>query len=80
MFVVNGIGQLRRSMAKKTWLAFLDLRKAFPNIWYKGLWTKMKGYCLGGKTVRVLETIYANTHARVRIGALFRITSKFRRG
>ena len=58
-------------MGKKTWLAFLDLQKAFPSEWRKGLWTKMKGYTLGNKIFRVLETINANTCTRVRIGALF---------
>ena len=30
LFVLNSITQLRHSQGKKTWLAFLDLRKAFP--------------------------------------------------
>ena len=55
IFVASRIGQLRRSMDKKTWLAFLDLRKAFPSVWSKGVWTKMKGYGLGGKILRVFE-------------------------
>ena len=32
-FVVNGVCQLRRGEGKKTWLAFLDLRKAYDSMW-----------------------------------------------
>ena len=41
LFVLNSVIQLRRSRGKKTWLAFLDLSKAFPSVWWEGLWTKM---------------------------------------
>ena len=42
LFVLNSITQLRRSRGKKTWLAFLDLRKAFPSVWQEGLYIKKK--------------------------------------
>ena len=56
LFVVNGVTQLRRSEGKKTWLAFLDLKKAFPSVWREGLWRKMEDYRLGGKFLRVVRT------------------------
>ena len=43
--MVSGIGQIRRSQGKKTWMAFLDFRKAFPSVWREGLWEKKK-YCV----------------------------------
>ena len=36
VFVVSGIGQIRRSQGKKTWMAFLDFKKAFPSVWRGG--------------------------------------------
>ena len=36
LFVPNSITQLRRSHGKKMWLAFLDLRKAFPLVRGRG--------------------------------------------
>ncbi len=69
LFVVNGISQLRRSKGQKTWLAFLDLRKAFPSVWREGLWKKMDRYGLGGKFLRVCRMLYSNTKARVRLGS-----------
>ena len=68
LFVVNGVTQLRRSEGKKTWLAFLDMRKAFPSVWREGLWRKMEDYGLGGKFLRVCQNMYYNTRARVRLG------------
>ena len=68
LFVVNGVTKLLRSEGKKTWLAFLDLKKAFPNVWREGLWRKMENYGLGGKFLRVCQNIFSNTTARVRLG------------
>ena len=68
LFVGNGVTQLRQSEDKKTWLAFLDLRKAFPTVWREGLWRKMEDYGLGGKFLRVCQNMYSNTRARVRLG------------
>ena len=69
LFVLNSITQLRRSQDKKTWLAFLDLRKAFPSVWREGLWGKMNKPGLGGKFLRMCQAIYSKTTVRVRIGA-----------
>ena len=68
LFVVNGVTQLRRSEGKNNWLAFLDLRKAFPSVWREGLWRKMEDYGIGGKFLRVCQNMYSNTRARVKLG------------
>ena len=52
VFVVSGIGQIRRSQGKKTWMAFLDFKKAFPSVWREGLWEKMKEYGIDGKFLK----------------------------
>ena len=36
---IRGVG---RSQGKKTWMAFLDFKKAFSSVWREGLWEKMK--------------------------------------
>ena len=47
LFVVSGVVQLRRIEGKKTWMAFLDLRKAYDSVWREGLWEKLKAYGVG---------------------------------
>ena len=71
VFAVSGIGQIRRSQGKKTWMAFLDLRKAFPSVWREGLWEKMKYYGIDGKFLRLCQDLYRDVGARVRVGKVF---------
>ena len=65
------IGQIRKSQGKKTWMAFLDFRKAFPSVWREGLWEKMKYYGIGGKFLRLCQDLYRDVGARVRVGKVF---------
>ena len=84
LFVLNSITQLRHSRGKKTWLAFLDLRKAFPSVWREGLWIKMTKLGLGGKFLRIYQEIYSKTSARVRVGSTlsrsYQVTTELREG
>ena len=74
VFVVSGIGQVRRSQGKKTWMAFLDFKKAFltllkafPSVWREGLWEKIKEHGIDGKFLRVCQNLYCDVGARVRV-------------
>ena len=71
VFVVSGIGQIRRSQGKKMWMAFLDFKKAFPSVWREGFWEKMKEYGIDGKFLRVCQNLYCDVGARVRVGKVF---------
>ena len=68
LFVVSGIAQLRRIEGKKTWMAFLDLKKAYDSVWREGLWEKLEAYGIRGKFLRMCQELYANVSARVRVG------------
>ena len=68
LFVVSGISQLRRIEGKKTWLAFLDLKKAYDSVWREGLWEKLEAYGVKGKFVRMCQELYSRVSARVRVG------------
>ena len=39
-FVVSGIGKIIRRQGKKTLMAFLDFKKAFPGVWRESLWER----------------------------------------
>ena len=69
--MVSGIGQIRRSQGKKTWMAFLDFRKAFRIVWREGLLEKMKYYGIEGKILRSCQDLYRDVGARVRMGKVF---------
>lgn len=68
LFVVSGISQLRRIEGKKTWLAFLDLKKAYDSVWREGLWEKLEAYGVKGKFVRMCQGLYSSVSAKVRVG------------
>ena len=42
LFVVSGISQLRRIEGMKTWLAFLDLKKAYDSVWREAYGRNLK--------------------------------------
>ena len=65
MVSANCVGE-----GKKTWLAFLDLKKAYDSVWREGLWEKMNKYGLVGKFLRVCQALYSNVKARLRVGSL----------
>ena len=83
LFVVSVV-QLRRIEGKKTWMAFLDLKKAYDSVWREGLWEKLKTYGVGDKFLRVCRELYSSVSARVRIGQTlseaFRIACVLRQG
>ena len=64
MVFVSFVGE-----SKKTWLAFLDLKKAFDSVWREGFWAKMARFGLGGKFLRVCQELYSSVSARVRVGS-----------
>ena len=68
LFVVSGIAQLRHIEGKKTWLAFLDLKKAYDSVWREGLWAKLEAYGVKGKFLRMCQELYSSVSARVRVG------------
>ena len=70
LFVVSGIAQLHRIEGKKTWMAFLDLKKAYDSVWREGLRAKLEAYGVKGKFLCTSQELYPGVSARVRIGLL----------
>ena len=54
---------------KTTFVAFLDLRKAFDTVWRDGLWKKLWDCQIRGKMWRLLRSMYRCTSFRVRVGS-----------
>ena len=57
--------ELRRRRRKGTYLAFLDVSKAYDTVWREGLWEKMRQYGVTQKFVRVCQDLYEEVEASV---------------
>ena len=52
--VLRGVCQVRKR-EKNSYLAFLDISKAYDSVWREGLWHKMRQYGVEEKFVCVCE-------------------------
>ena len=50
--------ELRRRRRRGTYLAFLDVSKAYDTVWREGLWEKIGEYGVGRKFIRVCQGLY----------------------
>ena len=53
ILILRGVCELRRREKKGTYLAFLDVSKAYDTVWREGLWRKMKQYGIEGKFIQI---------------------------
>ena len=44
ILILRGVCKLRRRKRRGTYLAFLDVSKAYDTVWREGLWEKMRMY------------------------------------
>ena len=51
---------------KKIFACFVDFKKAFDSIWHEGLFYKMNGYGIGGKTLDLIKDIYKKTKCAIK--------------
>ena len=49
---------------ENSYLAFLDISKAFDSVWREGLWHKMRQYGIEEKFVRVCKGQYSGVETR----------------
>ena len=60
MFTLHGICALRKSIKSKTFLAFLDLSKAFDRVWREGLFYLLWKNGIQGKCWKLFRSLYCN--------------------
>ena len=65
ILVLRGVCELGRRRRKGTYLAFLDVSKAYDTVWREGLWEKMRRYGVTQKFVRVCQGLYEEVEASV---------------
>ena len=75
LFSLLEICRSRRSQGKKTFLAFIDVQKAYDTVWREGVWRRMDEIGICGRMKRVLWGLYDDVRSSVRIGD--RLTETF---
>ena len=67
IFILTEIMAYRLEGGFGTYMAFIDVRKAYDRVWRPGLWTKLKDIGLGGRCHDLLRTMYSNVVRQVLI-------------
>ena len=67
LFALNEITAMRREDGDATFLAFIDVAKAYDRVWRPGLWCKLQQLGLGGRCLRMLRAMYAKVTRTVAI-------------
>lgn len=75
VFILKSIAACRLAEGKKTYMAFLDFRKAFDTVWRDGLMLAIWNTGIRGKIWKIIDSLYDNVKAQVRFGNL--ITNDF---
>ena len=65
ILILRGVFELRRKEKKGTYMAFLDVSKAYDTVWCDGLWRKMQQYGVEEKFVRICRGLYKGIEASV---------------
>jgi hypothetical protein len=68
VFTLQGICSLQKKKRKNTYLAFLDLSKAFDRVWREGLFYLLWQNGIQGKCWRLLWSLYKEVNNRVLFG------------
>ncbi|XP_072025055.1 uncharacterized protein [Amphiura filiformis] len=68
IFTVKSIAACRLAEGKKTFMAFLDFRKAFDTVWRDGLMLAIWNNGIRGRVWRLIDSLYDNVQAKVKFG------------
>ena len=59
---------VERRAGGRVFAGFLDMAKAYPSVWRKGLWCRLWEVGVRGRLWRVLRTLYSRCEVAVRVG------------
>ena len=65
MFILNEIVTSRKEKGSSTFLAFIDIAKAYDTVWRPGLWLKLQQSGLDPEVLRVIQLMYRTVVRRV---------------
>ena len=67
-FIVRQICEKYLGKGKDVYFAFLDLEKAYDRVDRDAMWNVLRIYGVGGKLLRAVQSLYADSRACVRVG------------
>eukprot|EP00033_Pygsuia_biforma_P000669 GCRY01000787.1.p1 GENE.GCRY01000787.1~~GCRY01000787.1.p1 ORF type:complete len:657 (-),score=74.41 GCRY01000787.1:34-2004(-) len=65
LFVLQTVVEKRLAEKKKTWLCFVDLKKAYDRVWRNGLWWRLEKMGVDGKCGRLIRKSYEKVESAV---------------
>ena len=68
LFTLQGLSSIQKYNKKKTFLAYLDLSKAFNRFWRTGLFYLLRKNGIQGKCWRILQALYSSGTNQVLFG------------
>ena len=70
LFTLHGVCSLRKAKRDKTYLAFLDLSRAFDRVWRDGLFYLLWKSGIQGKCWRILRSLYSSVSNKILFATL----------
>jgi len=70
-FTLSEIIALRRDCGEPTWLAFLDVSRAYDTTWRDGMWVRCKEVGIVGHMLAVVMDFYRDVRSRVHVNGMY---------
>ena len=70
IFAVKQIVEKTIEKDRKTYMAFVDLEKAYDNVSREKLWKVLYAYGVKGRLLRAIQALYVNGRAKVKVGEM----------
>jgi len=66
LFILGQLAERAQQKGEKLFVIFIDFQKAYDRVWREGLWNCLQKTGIGGKTIRVIQSLYKGHRRRVR--------------
>ena len=66
IFILNALIQKVLNGKERLYCCFIDVKRAFDSVYLNGLFLKLNKSGIGGKTLKIIKSIYSNIKNRVR--------------
>jgi hypothetical protein len=74
------IAQRLKRSNKSTYIAFLDIKKAFPSVPHECLFLKLERLGIRGKLLSLIKTLFTSSSFRIRLGEFYSDIGRVEKG